>query len=60
MVFVAAFSTLALFAGTQAYSAQSKSFRVMTIDIHTIKDGKAVTAHHVEDWAGAIRQLSAK
>ena len=37
-----------------------KSFKIMTIDIHTIKDGKAVAAHHVEDWAGAIRQLSAK
>ncbi|WP_418318566.1 ester cyclase [Piscinibacter sakaiensis] len=37
-----------------------KSFRIMAIDIHTIKDGKAVTAYHVEDWAGAIRQLTAK
>jgi len=37
-----------------------KSFKIMTIDIHTIKDGKAITAHHVEDWAGALRQLSAK
>ncbi len=37
-----------------------KSFRIMTIDIHTIKDGKAITAHHVEDWAGALRQLTAK
>lgn len=37
-----------------------KSFRIMTIDIHTIKDGKAVLAHHVEDWAGALRQLQAK
>lgn len=37
-----------------------KSFRIMTIDIHTIQDGKAITAHHVEDWAGALRQLSAK
>lgn len=37
-----------------------KGFRIMAIDIHTIKDGKAVTAHHVEDWAGAIRQLTAK
>ena len=35
-----------------------KTFKIMTIDIHTIKDGKAVAAHHVEDWAGAIRQLS--
>ena len=37
-----------------------KSFKIMTIDIHTIKDGKAITAHHVEDWAGALRQLSTK
>lgn len=37
-----------------------KSFKIMTIDIHTIQDGKAITAHHVEDWAGAIRQLNAK
>lgn len=36
-----------------------KSFRIMTIDIHTVRDGKLVTAHHVEDWAGAIRQLTA-
>jgi predicted ester cyclase len=34
-----------------------KSFRIMTIDIHTIVDGKLAVAHHVEDWAGAIRQL---
>ena len=37
-----------------------KSFKIMTIDIHTIKDGKALAAHHVEDWASALRQLSAK
>ncbi len=37
-----------------------KSFKIMTIDIHTVQDGKLVEAHHVEDWAGAIRQLSAK
>lgn len=34
-----------------------KSFKIMTIDIHTIKDGKAITAYHVEDWAGAMGQL---
>lgn len=39
--------------------AGGKSFKIMTIDIHTIKDGKAIEAHHVEDWAGAIRQLNA-
>ena len=37
-----------------------KSFRIMTLDIHTIQDGRAITAHHVEDWAGALRQLSVK
>lgn len=34
-----------------------KRFSVMTIDIHTVEDGKLVRAHHVEDWAGALRQL---
>ena len=37
-----------------------RTFRIMTIDIHTLRDGMLATAHHVEDWAGAIRQLSAK
>ena len=35
-----------------------KSFRIMSIDVHTIKDGKLVRAYHVEDWMGAVRQLS--
>ncbi len=37
-----------------------RSFRIMTLDVHTVKDGKLVVAHHVEDWAGAIRQLSGR
>ena len=37
-----------------------RSFKVMTIDIHTVKDGKLVIAHHVEDWASALRQLAGK
>jgi predicted ester cyclase len=37
-----------------------KRFRIMSIDIHTVKNGKLVTAYHVEDWATAMRQLSAK
>ena len=37
-----------------------KSFSIMTIDIHTVSEGKLAAAHHVEDWAGAVRQLSAK
>jgi hypothetical protein len=32
----------------------------MTIDIHTVKEGKLATAYHVEDWASAMRQLSSK
>lgn len=34
-----------------------RRFAVMTIDIHTLAGGKLVRAHHVEDWAGALRQL---
>lgn len=37
-----------------------KSFEIMSIDIHTVEDGKIVRTYHVEDWAGAIGQLSAK
>ena len=35
-------------------------FKIMTIDIHTVKDGKIVQSYHVEDWARAIRQVSGK
>lgn len=38
----------------------SKSFRIDTIDIHQVVDGKIVRVHHLEDWATAIRQLSKK
>jgi predicted ester cyclase len=34
-----------------------KSFRIMSVDVHTIRDGKMVRAYHVEDWMGAARQL---
>jgi predicted ester cyclase len=37
-----------------------KRFAIMTIDIHTVRDGNLVAAHHVEDWASALRQLAAK
>jgi hypothetical protein len=37
-----------------------KSFRIMSIDIHTVESGKLVRAYHVEDWMSAVRQLSAK
>ncbi len=37
-----------------------KRFDIMSIDIHTVKGGKIVKTYHVEDWAGAIRQLRAQ
>lgn len=37
-----------------------KSFDIMTIDIHTIENGKITQTHHVEDWAAALQQLSGK
>jgi len=36
----------------------SKSFRIDTMDIHTMKDGKITKVHHVEGWATALQQLS--
>ncbi|HET7033695.1 MAG TPA: ester cyclase [Casimicrobiaceae bacterium] len=36
-----------------------KSFRIMSIDVHTVRDGKMIRAYHVEDWMGVVRQLSA-
>ncbi len=38
----------------------TKSFKIDTTDIHEIEDGKIVRVHHLEDWATAIKQLSAK
>ena len=37
-----------------------KSFKLMSIDVHTLEGGKMVRSHHVEDWLGAVRQISAK
>ena len=37
-----------------------KSFKLMSIDVHTIEGGKIVRSYHIEDWLGAVRQLSAK
>ena len=36
-----------------------KSFKVMSIDVHSIEGGKMVRSYHIEDWIGAVRQLSA-
>lgn len=34
-----------------------KAFRVMSIDIHTIKHDKIVKTHHIENWLDAEAQL---
>jgi predicted ester cyclase len=36
-----------------------KSFKVMSLDVHTLRDGKMIRSYHIEDWMGAVRQLSA-
>lgn len=35
----------------------SKSFKTMTIDIHTVENGQVVRVHHLEDWGTAIKQM---
>jgi ketosteroid isomerase-like protein len=37
-----------------------KSFRMMAIDIQTIKDGKIAKTFHIENWLSALGQLRAK
>ena len=39
---------------------KGKSFEIMSIDIHTLKDGKISQTYHVEDWSGALGQLKGK
>ena len=35
----------------------TKSFKMMTIDVHKMKDGMFLSTHHVEDWVTAMKQL---
>jgi len=37
-----------------------KSFRIMTIDIQTVRDGKIARTFHMENWLSALGQLRAK
>jgi predicted ester cyclase len=37
---------------------EGRSFEMMTIDIHELAGGKIIRTYHVEDWAGALQQLS--
>lgn len=35
----------------------SKSFSVLTIDIHTVTNGQIAKVYHLEEWTTAMRQL---
>lgn len=35
----------------------SRSFRIDTIDIHELRDGRVARVYHLEDWATALKQL---
>lgn len=37
---------------------EGRGFDILTIDIHELEDGKIIETYHVEDWAGALQQLS--
>lgn len=39
---------------------EGRGFDIMTIDIHEIENGVIVRSYHVEDWAGALQQLSGR
>jgi predicted ester cyclase len=34
-----------------------KGFRIMSIDLFTVKNGKLASAYHVENWITALRQI---
>jgi len=35
----------------------SKSFKIMTIDIHTVEGNQIKQVYHIEDWVTAMKQL---
>lgn len=39
---------------------KGRGFEIMTIDIHQLEGGKIARTYHVEDWSGALQQLSAE
>jgi predicted ester cyclase/ketosteroid isomerase-like protein len=48
---------LSLFSGRIPFSG--KSFKVLTVDIHTISEGKIQKTYHLENWFAAAQQLHA-
>jgi predicted ester cyclase len=41
-------------------ATNGKSFKLMSLDVHTLDGGKIARTYHVEDWQGAFRQMSQK
>lgn len=41
-------------------NGEGRSFDIMSIDIHRVKNGQIVESYHVENWAGALGQLKGK
>ena len=41
-------------------ATSGKSFKLMSLDVHTLEGGKIVRTYHVEDWQGAFRQVAKK
>jgi len=39
-------------------NGEGQSFDILTIDIHKMEGGKIASSYHVEDWAGALQQLT--
>lgn len=39
--------------------AGGKSFKLMSIDVHELENGKIIKTYHVEDWLAAIQQVAA-
>lgn len=39
---------------------QGRGFDILTIDIHELENGVITRSYHVEDWAGALQQLSGR
>ena len=39
-------------------TTNGKSFKLMSIDVHTLDGNKIARTYHVEDWQGAFRQVS--
>ena len=43
--------------GLLGVAQSDRAFRIMTIDVHEVQDGRVARTFHVEDWARAARQL---